>query len=328
MPVTNYYSANGVMIAEHTTGQSRLDYVNDALGSVISTVDQTLTVKSTAKYKPYGAVLSETGTQPMYGWVGSPGYRRTGLPHSDIYVRKRHPSTVDGRWTTVDPLWPYQSAYLYVLASPTIMIDFWGLQGPAVVDPPVEAIPETPDQSPGNPGTGRPGTGVPGRGGSNDRSGPPPSYLINDDDGQIMYGLWSMCKSVYNGLTAVAQEAAPLVPSVPSIRRQTLVPKTKDCKELLKNVHQGLKLCDKKQNCAGVSQNRSLSPDQICDELRNRMYNARDCYLLRKRIRDNCPPPAKDPTNANHDDQQDGSLNAYKTCRAEFYKLRCERFYG
>ena len=127
MPVTNYYSANGVMIAEHTTGQSRLDYVNDALGSVISTVDQTLTVKSTAKYKPYGAVLSETGTQPMYGWVGSPGYRRTGLPHSDIYVRKRHPSTVEGCWTTVDPSWPFEKAYLYAKASPTMMVDPSGL---------------------------------------------------------------------------------------------------------------------------------------------------------------------------------------------------------
>ena len=128
MPVTNYYSANGVMIAEHTTGQSRLDYVNDALGSVIATVDQTLTVKSTARYKPYGAVLSETGTQPMYGWVGAPGYRRTSLPHTDIYVRKRHPSTVEGRWTTVDQIWPTQPAYEYGQSNATTNIDPSGME--------------------------------------------------------------------------------------------------------------------------------------------------------------------------------------------------------
>ena len=123
MPVTNYHSVNGVIIAEHTTGQSRLDYVTDALGSVIATVDQTLTVQSTARYKPYGAVLSETGTQPLNGWVGSLGYRRTGLPYSDVYIRARIASTVEGRWTTVDPLWPSESPYSYVGCSPTTGTD-------------------------------------------------------------------------------------------------------------------------------------------------------------------------------------------------------------
>ena len=128
MPVTNYYSVNGVIIAEHTTGQSRLDYVTDALGSVIATVDQTLTVKSTARYKPYGANLAQTGTQPMYGWVGSPGCRRTELPHSEVYARARVASTSDGRWTTVDPLWPHSQAYLYALANPSTLIDPSGLE--------------------------------------------------------------------------------------------------------------------------------------------------------------------------------------------------------
>ena len=127
MPVTNYHSVNGVIIAEHTTGQSRLDYVTDALGSVITTVDQTLTVKSTARYKPYGATLAQTGTQPMYGWVGSPGYRRTSLPHTDIYVRKRHPSTVEGCWTSVDPSSPFEKTYICAKATPTVMVDPTGL---------------------------------------------------------------------------------------------------------------------------------------------------------------------------------------------------------
>ena len=73
MAVTNYYTVNGEIIGEHTAGQSRLDYLPDALGSVVGTVDQTLTIKSTARYKPYGAGLSSTGTQVKYGWNGRSG---------------------------------------------------------------------------------------------------------------------------------------------------------------------------------------------------------------------------------------------------------------
>ena len=128
MAVTNYYTVNGEIIAEHTAGQSRLDYVTDGIGSVIATVDQTLTVKSTARYKPYGAVLSETGTQPMYGWVGAPGYRRTSLPHTDIYVRARHLTSVEARWTSSDRLWPRESAYGYGRSNPVTVTDPSGLQ--------------------------------------------------------------------------------------------------------------------------------------------------------------------------------------------------------
>jgi hypothetical protein len=34
MSVTNYYSTNGQIIGEKTTGGSRIDYLTDALGSV------------------------------------------------------------------------------------------------------------------------------------------------------------------------------------------------------------------------------------------------------------------------------------------------------
>lgn len=127
MPVTNYYSVNGEIIAEHTAGQSRLDYVPDGLGSVVATVDQTLTVQSTARYKPYGAVLSSTGAQPRFGWVGSQGYRNTGLHYSEIYVRARGYSTTDGRWSTADLLWPAQTAYRYAVSSPVTECDPTGL---------------------------------------------------------------------------------------------------------------------------------------------------------------------------------------------------------
>jgi len=129
MAVTNYYTVNGEIIGEHTVGQSRLDYLTDALGSVVATVDQTLTTKSAARYKPYGADLATTGTQASFGWVGCPGYRRTGRPHSDIYIRRRHPGTLEGRWTTVDPIWPFESAYIYVASEPISFADPTGLGG-------------------------------------------------------------------------------------------------------------------------------------------------------------------------------------------------------
>jgi len=128
MSTTYYYTVDNEIIGEHTLGQSRLDYLTDGLGSVVATVDQTLTVKSTARYKPYGADLAMTGTQPSYGWAGSSGrYRRTGRPHSDIYAEARHNSTIDGRWTTVDPLWPDQASHNYARSNPTTVIDPTGM---------------------------------------------------------------------------------------------------------------------------------------------------------------------------------------------------------
>ena len=43
MGVTNYYSANGRVLGEKASGapaSSRIDYVPDALGSVVATADQ------------------------------------------------------------------------------------------------------------------------------------------------------------------------------------------------------------------------------------------------------------------------------------------------
>lgn len=80
MPTTYYYTVNGAIIGQHTAGQGRLDYLTDGLGSVIATVDQTLTAHSTARYKPSGAVLASTGTQLDFGWAGRFGFKRTSTP--------------------------------------------------------------------------------------------------------------------------------------------------------------------------------------------------------------------------------------------------------
>jgi len=61
------------------------------------------------------------------GYVGTLGY------HVDssrrYYVRARVYDPVTGRWYTVDPLWPDESAYGYVKSAPFITVDYTGLQG-------------------------------------------------------------------------------------------------------------------------------------------------------------------------------------------------------
>ena len=124
MPVTSYISVGGRMISEVTDGVI-LDYVPDALGSVHTVVDQSAVVVKSMRYKPYGEVLSRSGTvaDRHYQWVGSYGYRATFAPSSSHYVRARHYNATSGSWTTVDPLWPDESAYGYVYGRATGGID-------------------------------------------------------------------------------------------------------------------------------------------------------------------------------------------------------------
>ena len=123
MPTTNYYTVNGEIIGEHTTGQSRLDYIPDGQGSVAATIDQTLIVQSTARYKPFGGILSASGIQPAFGWIGTLGSRTSSTPHADFYNRARTLAALEGRWTTVDPLWPWEPAYAYARSCPTTLTD-------------------------------------------------------------------------------------------------------------------------------------------------------------------------------------------------------------
>ncbi len=126
MPVTNYDTLHGEIIAEYTDGV-QLDYLKDALGSVTAWVDQNCNIVATARYKPFGDILVSTGTLGRFTWVGTLGYRTTGLTWADKYVRARHYGSKQGQWTTVDPLWPKQEGYIYADASPGSRIDPTGL---------------------------------------------------------------------------------------------------------------------------------------------------------------------------------------------------------
>ncbi len=113
MPVTNYYTIDGQMVGYKDAG-GRKDFLTDALGSVTAEIDQTCAKTFDGRYKPYGGDLTTTGTRGKYGWIGSWGYRETGLSASSHYVRARHYSKTSGNWTTVDRLWPSEPTYSYV----------------------------------------------------------------------------------------------------------------------------------------------------------------------------------------------------------------------
>ncbi len=126
MPVTNYYTIDGQMIG-YKTAAGRRDFLTDALGSVTAEVDQTGATKTfDGRYKPYGGDLSTTGARGSYGWVGSWGYRGTGLSASSHYVRARHYSSIAAQWISIDRLWPYQRSYSYGDGRVTFSIDFFG----------------------------------------------------------------------------------------------------------------------------------------------------------------------------------------------------------
>ena len=123
-----YYTVDGQMIG-YKTAAGRKDFLTDALGSVTAEVDQTGATKTfDGRYKPYGRDLSSTGTRGSYGWVGTWGYRETGLSSSSHYVRARHYSKTNGSWTTIDPLWLAQPAFRYVRGRVTRYTDPSGLR--------------------------------------------------------------------------------------------------------------------------------------------------------------------------------------------------------
>lgn len=135
MPVTNYNTYNGRIRSETTAGVIT-SYLTDALGSVTATVSQSQAVENTYRYKPYGATLAQTGSNPNPGflWTGDTGSRPTGLAQSGQYNRLRHYSETVGGWTTTDPLWPPQLAYTYVGGRVVTTIDPSGLQSQPVSD--------------------------------------------------------------------------------------------------------------------------------------------------------------------------------------------------
>jgi hypothetical protein len=70
MPVTNYYTVDGRILGE-STGGSRIDYLPEALGSVVGTVSSDGSLQRQYRYKPYGGELWSPGSGVIPGYLWS-----------------------------------------------------------------------------------------------------------------------------------------------------------------------------------------------------------------------------------------------------------------
>jgi len=122
-----FYSVNGQMMG-YESGGVKKDFLTDHLGSITAEIDQNQNRTFETRYSAYGRNNWSTGTGCGFGWVGSYGYRETGLFHMSHYVRARHFSYVTGGWSTVDPLWPRYASHDYLSGSATSSIDPSGLK--------------------------------------------------------------------------------------------------------------------------------------------------------------------------------------------------------
>ncbi len=123
----SYHTVNGRIISTSVNNQNPVALMTDALGSVVRTESQY--GGANFRYTAYGKLMKTTPgyTNYGFGWVGSLGYRQTNLTHAEQYVRARHYSSTETRWTSVDPLWPMQRRYNYAGGRATLLTDPSGL---------------------------------------------------------------------------------------------------------------------------------------------------------------------------------------------------------
>lgn len=97
MATTYYHTVNG-KIRGQTTAGVRTDYLTDALGSVVATVDSSAAVVNTYRYTPYGSILSKSGSgsDPKPMWLGSLGARATRLTNAEVALRFMTYSSLSG----------------------------------------------------------------------------------------------------------------------------------------------------------------------------------------------------------------------------------------
>jgi RHS repeat-associated protein len=120
-----YTTFAGMVVHQRKNGVDT-ELISDPLGSVVKTKDAAGNETSRTEYWPYGEVQSSTGSNPTpFGFVGTLGYYRDLATRQ--YVRARYLRPDQGRWQTVDPLWPDESAYGY-LNEPNLAGDYSGLQ--------------------------------------------------------------------------------------------------------------------------------------------------------------------------------------------------------
>jgi len=128
-----YLSVDGEIFGEVTGGVVNF-YDRDALGSVVAIEDGAGNTVSTIEYKPFGDIRTYTGENPLaaprrFLWCGTHGYRfnERYAQYTSHYVRARHYSSLQGMWSTVDPVYPSEKAYGYVENKVTVGVDSSGM---------------------------------------------------------------------------------------------------------------------------------------------------------------------------------------------------------
>jgi RHS repeat-associated protein len=122
---TSFEIIDGLISSETVADDQRYNYLTDALGSVFGKADLAGNIVSTARYKPFGALL--TGNQYNLGWTGNSGSWHTGARYAEQYNWNRHYSTRTKQWISRDILWPQEHAYGYVGGNPAMWTDPEGL---------------------------------------------------------------------------------------------------------------------------------------------------------------------------------------------------------
>jgi len=128
MGVTSYLTVEGEILSETRSGVEA-DFIPDPLGSTAALLNSSQTITDTFTWWPYGEQRSHpTGSSiTPFGYIGTSGYYAD-VQSERLYVEAREFRPKLTRWQTVDPLWPIQSAYVYVDSAPTTSIDPSGLQ--------------------------------------------------------------------------------------------------------------------------------------------------------------------------------------------------------
>lgn len=127
MPKKSYLTIDREIVGEVSSG-ARSNYVRDVLGSVVAMTDAANLKVFMARYKPYGATMSSTGSPPSFTWVGVLGYLTSaGSARCELKVRTRFYSNGNSAWASLDPLWPSFDAFSYADSNPTTNADPTGL---------------------------------------------------------------------------------------------------------------------------------------------------------------------------------------------------------
>ena len=121
-----YLTIDGEIVSETRSGV-RNDYIPDPLGSTAALINSTHTITDTFLWWPFGEQRSHVGSSVSpFGYGGTLGYY-TGSSGRNVCLPARTFGQRETCWLTKDPLWPFESAYIYSQNNPVNFVDELGM---------------------------------------------------------------------------------------------------------------------------------------------------------------------------------------------------------